>query len=73
MLTTLAAAFWGTFAALLKVFLVILVAGLLVRRGVLTQTHVDGLSSATVVLFLPCLILARVIESFDPGALGFCR
>ncbi len=71
MLTTLAAAFTGTFAALLKVFLVILVAGLLVRRGVLTQTHVDGMSSATVVLFLPCLIFARVIESFDPGALGF--
>ena len=63
------AAFGAAWLAILKVFLVVLVAGLLVRRGILTQTVVTGLSKGTVVLFLPCLIFSMVIRNFEPSAL----
>ena len=51
------------------IFLIILGAGLLVRRGVITQTQIDGLSSATVNVLLPCLIFAKVLETLDPEGL----
>lgn len=63
-----AAAFGSTLLAILKVFLVVLGAGLLVRRGILSQTVVTALSDATVTLFLPCMIFSMVIESFHPEA-----
>jgi hypothetical protein len=62
------AAFGSAWLAILKVFLVIAVAGLLVRRGVLGQGTVTGLSDATVVLFLPCLIFSKVVATLDPAA-----
>lgn len=62
------AAFGSASLAILKVFLVIAVAGLLVRRGVLDQRAVSGLSDATVLLLLPCLIFSKVVDSFDPAA-----
>ncbi len=62
------AAFAGTFLAIFKVFLVVLGAGILVRRGVLNQSVVTALSNVTVTLFLPCMIFSKVIENFDPGA-----
>jgi predicted permease len=62
------AAFGSASLAILKVFLVIAAAGLLVRRGVLDQRAVSGLSDATVLLLLPCLIFSKVVDSFDPGA-----
>jgi predicted permease len=55
--------------AVLDILLVVLAAGLLVRRKVITQSHITGLSSVTVVVFLPCLIFSNVIRSFDPQAL----
>jgi predicted permease len=61
--------FVATFVALAKVFLVIAVAGLLVRRRILSQENVNGLSRATVVLFLPCLIFAKVVRTLEPSAL----
>jgi predicted permease len=62
------AAFGSAWLAILKVFLVIAVAGLLVRRGILGQGAVTGLSDATVVLFLPCLIFSKVAATLDPTA-----
>jgi len=66
MFEALFAAFSGTLSAMAGIFLVILGAGLLVRRGLITQTQIDGLSAATVNVFLPCLIFAKVIETLDP-------
>ena len=57
--------------AVLDIFLVILVAGLLVRRRLISQSHITGLSTVTVVVFLPCLIFSNVIKSLDPGALPY--
>jgi predicted permease len=62
------AAFGTAWLAILKVFLVIVAAGLLVRRGVLGQGAVTGLSDVTVVLFLPCLIFSKVATTLDPSA-----
>ena len=50
------AAFGSASLAIMKVFVIIAVAGLLVRRRVLDQRAVSGLSDATVMLLLPCLI-----------------
>ena len=65
-MTEFLVAFGGAWLAILKVFVVVFAAGILVRRGVLTDTMVTSLSTATVVLFLPCLIFSKVVENFEP-------
>jgi predicted permease len=57
----------ATAVAILEIFVVIVVAGLLVRRGVLTDRMVTALSTTTVVLFLPCLIFDKIVGNFAPG------
>jgi malate permease and related proteins len=71
MLATFSTAFASTFLSVLDIFLVILAAGLLVRFRVLRQDHVTALSTATVDLFLPCLIFSKLLARFDPSALPF--
>jgi len=68
-MATFAAAFAAAGLALAKVALVIVAAGVLVRRGVLTETIVNALSTATVVLFLPCLMFSNIAEHLDPHTL----
>jgi predicted permease len=68
MIEAFAATFAGTLPAIAVIFLVVAISILMARRGVITQIHVDGLSSATINLFLPCLIFAKVVEHFDPSA-----
>jgi len=62
--TTTAAA---TLLGILKIFLVILLAGFLVRRRILTDAMVTALTQATIVLFLPCLILDKIIVNLSPA------
>jgi predicted permease len=57
----------ATLLAILKIFLVVLLAGTLVRRGVLTESMVTALTKATIVLFLPCLILDKILTSLSPA------
>ncbi|MBN1424459.1 AEC family transporter [Candidatus Fermentibacteria bacterium] len=64
-------AFWGTFTAILDIFLVVAAAGVLVRTNVVTQAHVTGLTAATVNVFLPALIFSNLVTMFDPDALSF--
>ena len=71
MIETFTTAFASTFLSVLDIFLVIFAAGLLVRFEVLRQEHVTALSTATVDLFLPCLIFSKVLAKFDPGSLPF--
>jgi len=71
MLQTFIQAFGGTFVGVLDIFLIILVAGLLVRRRVVTQAHIDALSTATVVVFLPCLTFDSVVRNLDPSKLPY--
>ncbi len=63
-------AFWpATLAmidAIVKILLVAGVAGLLVRRKILTQDHIKGLSEATVKVFLPALSFSVILKQFRP-------
>lgn len=68
---TITGAFSSTFMAILDIFLVILVAGLLVRKKVVGQTHINGLSVATVTVFLPCLMFANILKNLDTQKFPF--
>jgi predicted permease len=57
----------ATLAAIVKIFLVIALAGVLVRRGILTDAMVTALTHATLVLFLPCLILDKILSHLRPA------
>ncbi|MCP4900496.1 MAG: permease [bacterium] len=70
-MTALAQAFASSFLAVFEIFIVIFAAGILVRRNVLKASHIEALSSATVVIFLPCLIFSNVLTNLDPVALPF--
>lgn len=61
--------FWATFLAVLKVFLIIFAAGILVRKNVINQDQVKALTGVTIKLFLPCLIFSSIITTFEPGAM----
>ncbi len=69
MIAGFVSAFTGAASAISSIFLVMLIAGLMVRRNVLTKSQVSGLSAATVNLFLPCLIFTKVTETLDPKSL----
>jgi predicted permease len=67
MIEAFAVTFAGTVPAIAIIFLIVLISVVMARRGLITQTQIDGLSSATVNLFLPCLIFAKVVEHFEPA------
>ena len=56
-----------TFLAMLKIFLVMLTAGFLVRKRVLTPEHIKGLTIATVDVFLPCMIVHSIMKNLKPA------
>ncbi len=56
-----------TFLSMLKIFLVMLTAGLLVRKRVLTPEHIKGLTAATVDVFLPSLTFYSILINLKPG------
>lgn len=60
--------FAQTFAAVAKIGLVVVAAGLLVRGRIIRQEHITALSDATVYVFLPCLIFSNITTTFDPAA-----
>lgn len=49
-----------------KILIVVLVAGVLVRKKILKQSDIKSLSEITVVIFLPALIFSNTILNFDP-------
>jgi len=57
----------ATLLAILKIFLVVFLAGFLVRRKILTDEMVTALTKATIVLFLPCLILDKILTNLSPA------
>lgn len=60
----------ATLLAILKIFVVMGVAGYLVRRKVITEAMVTALSRATIVVFLPCMIFDKITTKFEPGAMA---
>ena len=63
-LTVFADAFGPTFRAMAQIALIALLAGFLVRRGFISQTHIHSLSLLTVDIFLPCLIFSKIMAGF---------
>ncbi len=65
------AAFGETFIAMLVIFIIIITAGLLVRRRIVMEDQIQGLTRVTVNVFAPCLIFTNIVKSFDPGVQSF--
>jgi malate permease and related proteins len=66
MLETFSLTFGTTFLSMLKILFIILIAGGCVRKSIITQDHLAGLSTATVEVFLPCLIFTNILFGLKP-------
>ncbi len=63
--------FTGMLGALGRIFVVVLIAGVLVRKKIINQEQINGLSKATVMVFLPSLVFSNTLKNFDPSALAY--
>lgn len=65
--------FFSSFLVMLdavgRIFLIIVVAGILVRKNIITQEQVKSLSIITVNILLPCMLFSSISKSFDPKAM----
>ncbi|MBA3030556.1 MAG: AEC family transporter [Proteobacteria bacterium] len=59
--------FGTTFLSMLKILFIILIAGGCVRKNIITRDHLAGLSTATVDVFLPCLIFTNILYGLHPN------
>ncbi|MFO7752689.1 MAG: AEC family transporter [Desulfobacteraceae bacterium] len=63
-----ASAFLTVFTAIVQLFLIAAAAGVMVRKKAVTRSQVESLSTVTVNIFLPCLIVSKTVARFDPAA-----
>ena len=57
--------------ALIRIFLIVLLAGFLVRKKILSKNQIDGLSDVTVKVLLPALVFSNTLQYFDPKDLSY--
>lgn len=57
--------------ALARVFIIILVAGLLVRKRIVTQKDINSLSKITVIILLPSLVFSNTLQHFSTATLPY--
>ena len=62
-------AFSSTFQAMLQIFIIVSAAGILVRKGLISQEQVKAVCAITVRILLPCLIFSNIVKHFYPGQL----
>jgi predicted permease len=55
------------FYAVAKILMIALIAGILVRRKVISQEHVRGLSEITVMVLLPAMMFSNTVNTFKPS------
>jgi predicted permease len=67
----LTAFFLPIFKAVLVIFLVGLVSTILIRKNIISQKDIQSLSHITVILLLPCLIFAKIVQYFHPSEFDF--
>lgn len=60
-----------TVQAIAPLLIVTGIAAYAVRKKIVLKDHIQGLSSATVYLFLPSLIFTKTIQKFDPSVLSY--
>jgi predicted permease len=58
--------FSSLFQSILMISLIALVAGLMVRKNIITDEHVRGLSLVTINILLPCLIFSKITTGLHP-------
>jgi len=58
--------FWPVFKAVLVIFMVAFVSGVLVRKKVISQKDIESLSHVTVYVLLPSLSFSKIIQYFHP-------
>ena len=67
----MAETFFSSFVIMLdavgRIFLIILVAGFLVRKNVIRQEHIGAMANLTVNILLPCLLFSSFVTNFNPG------
>lgn len=66
MLPILCQTFVSTLMSIAQIFFVVLVAVILVRKRLLNQEHIHGLSIGLVDVFLPCLSFTSIVSKFRP-------
>lgn len=64
-------AFTTMLGAVGRIFLVIVVAGILVRKNILKEEHVKALSQVTVNILLPCMMFSKISTSFHPDTIKY--
>jgi malate permease and related proteins len=64
-------AFTSMLGAVGRIFLVIVAAGILVRKKILLEEHVKALSWVTVNILLPCMMFSKISANFKADALDF--
>lgn len=64
-------AFTTMLGAVGRIFLVILAAGILVRKNILTEDIVKSLSKVTVNILLPCMMFSKISNSFDAHTINY--
>jgi len=57
--------------AMTRVFIIIIVAGLLVRKKIITQEHINALSKVTVIVLLPSLVFSNTLQHFSTETLPY--
>jgi predicted permease len=63
--------FGTTFKAIFEILLISFTAGVLMRKNILTQEQLKGLSAIGIRVLLPCLIFSNIIKTFDPSLYKF--
>jgi len=58
--------FWIMAEALGQIFVIVIIAGFLVRKNIFPDEYVKGLSLLTVNILLPAMIFANTVEHFKP-------
>lgn len=54
--------------ALARIFIIIIFAGVLVRKNIVSQVQIDALSKITVIVLLPSLVFSNTIQHFNPDS-----
>ena len=62
-----ASTFLAVFGAIAQLLLIALAAGVLVRKRIVAPAQVESLSTVTIHVFLPCLIVSKTVSRFDPA------
>ncbi|SLM32143.1 Putative permease (fragment) [Desulfamplus magnetovallimortis] len=58
--------FMTIFGTISQLFFISAAAGILVRTKIVSPSQIQALSAVTVNVFLPCLIISKIILTFDP-------